>query len=62
MATQKSKTDAVAYRWQRFYPALQTGHCMTVKSKQRREDMAFDILLERRQNRPIDRNHAERSS
>lgn len=40
MAAPKQKTDAVAYRWQRFYSALQTGHYLTVKSKQRREKMA----------------------
>lgn len=39
MAASKSKTDAVAYRWQRFYPTLQTGHYLTVKSKQRRDDV-----------------------
>ena len=39
VAASKSKTDAVAYRWQRFYPTLQTGHYLTVKSKQRRDDV-----------------------
>ena len=39
MAAPKSKTDAVAYRWQRYYPVLQTGHYLTVKSKQRRDDV-----------------------
>lgn len=31
--------QTVTYRWQRYHPALQTGHYLSVKSKQRREDV-----------------------
>ena len=41
MAVPKTKTEAVAYRWQRYYHALQTGHYLTVKTKQRREKSAL---------------------
>lgn len=40
MAASKTKADAVAYRWQRYYHSLQTGHYLTVKSKQRRENVS----------------------
>lgn len=41
MAASKPKTEAVAYPWQRYYYALQTGHYLTVRTKQRREKMAL---------------------
>ena len=33
MAASKSKTETVAYRWQRYHASLQTGHYLTVQSK-----------------------------
>lgn len=41
MATSSTKPNpsTVSYRWQRCHPALQTGHVLTVQSKQRREDV-----------------------
>ena len=40
MTASKTKTEAVAYRWQRYYHTLQTGHYLTVKTKQRLEKSA----------------------
>ena len=40
MVASKLTANAIAYRWQRHYPSLQTGHYLTVKSKQRREDVS----------------------
>ena len=33
MSAPKTKTDVVAYRWQRHHASLQTGHYLTVQSK-----------------------------
>jgi hypothetical protein len=40
VAAAKQKADAVAYRWQRAYYKIQTGHYLTIKSKQRRKDVS----------------------
>lgn len=33
MTASKSKTETVAYRWQRYHASLQTGHYLTVQAK-----------------------------
>ena len=40
MAASKSKSETVAYRWQRYHASLQTGHYLTVQSK-RQEKMCI---------------------
>ena len=41
MAALISKPTGREYRWQRYYHALQTGHYLTVSTKQRREKSAL---------------------
>ena len=35
MATSKTKSETVAYRWQRYHASLQTGNYLTVQSKRK---------------------------
>ena len=41
MAASKSKTETVAYRWQRHHSSLQTGHYLTVQSKRQEKMRVF---------------------
>lgn len=41
MVASKSKTETVAYRWQRHHGSLQTGHFLTVQSKRQEPVRVF---------------------